>query len=267
LDGSRAAPDTIRLRRITLANALDFAVERNVLEKNPLHEVKVGKAKSTVHEVDRRSVVNPVQARTLLAAVTDRMVAFFALMYFAALRPEEAANLRVFNLAIPEEGWGEIHLDSAAPGVAGEWTDSGTRDEERALKHREQGVGRMVPCSSELTAHLQHHLTTYGTAPDGRLFPGPRGGGRISNTVYGRAWARARQAAFTPEVAAGPLARRPYDLRHAAVSTWLNAGVEATRVAAWAGHSVAVLLRVYAKCLDGGEQLARAKVQQAMTGR
>jgi hypothetical protein len=60
------------------------------------------------------------------------------------------------------------------------------------------------------------------------------------------------------------LAKRPYDLRHAALSTRLNAGVEAARVAEWAGHSVAVLLRVYAKCLDGGEQTAQAKVQQIM---
>lgn len=65
---------------------------------------------------------------------------------------------------------------------------------------------------------------------------------------------------------ASPLAKRLYDLSQAVVSTWLNADVEATRVAAWAGHSVAVLLRVYAKCLDVGEQAARAKVQQAMTG-
>ncbi|ONI92568.1 hypothetical protein ALI22I_03425 [Saccharothrix sp. ALI-22-I] len=50
------------------------------------------------------------------------------------------------------------------------------------------------------------------------------------------------------------------------MSTWLNAGVEATRVAEWAGHSVAVLLRVYAKCLDGGEQTARQRVQDALGG-
>jgi len=88
----------------------------------------------------------------------------------------------------------------------------------------------------------------------------------LPSSVYGRVWAKAREAAFTPAVAASPLAKRPYDLRHAAVSTWLNAGVEATRVAEWAGPSVAVLLRVYAKCLDGGEQAARDKVQQVMTG-
>jgi integrase len=269
LDGKRAAQDTIRLRRITLGNALDFAVERKVLDENPLKEIKVTKVKTIVHEVDRRCVANPIQARTLLRAVDDvnrRLVAFFGLMYFAALRPEEAANLGKPNLALPGEGWGEIFLESAAPEIGAEWTDSRERSEARGLKHREAGTGRTVPCSPELTAILHRHMAAYGTASDGRLFWGTRGGGRLPSSVYGRVWAKAREAAFTPEVVASPLAKRPYDLRHAAVSTWLNAGVEATRVAEWAGHSVAVLLRVYAKCLDGGEQAARAKVQQAMTG-
>ena len=66
------------------------------------------------------------------------------------------------------------------------------------------------------------------------------------------------------EVAASPLARTPYDLRHAAVSTWLNGGVPATTVAEWAGHSVEVLLRIYAKCLDGGDALIRQRVQAAL---
>src|SRR5256886_1447471 len=53
------------------------------------------------------------------------------------------------------------------------------------------------------------------------------------------------QAAFTTSSLAG----RPYDLRHAAVSLWLSAGVSPLRVAERAGHSVEVLLRVYAKRL------------------
>jgi hypothetical protein len=65
-------------------------------------------------------------------------------------------------------------------------------------------------------------------------------GGRTASTVYGQVWANARQRVFTAEVVAGPLAKRPYDLHHAAVSTWLNGGVEATRVAKWAGHRLAV---------------------------
>jgi integrase len=60
--------------------------------------------------------------------------------------------------------------------------------------------------------------------------------------TIGRVWRRARQAAFTAEAAASPLAKTPYDLRHAAVSTWLNGGVPPTTVAEWAGHSVEVFL-------------------------
>jgi hypothetical protein len=35
------------------------------------------------------------------------------------------------------------------------------------------------------------------------------------------------------------------------VSTWLDAGVSLTQVAERAGHSLAVLLQIYAKCLVG----------------
>jgi hypothetical protein len=54
-----------------------------------------------------------------------------------------------------------------------------------------------------------------------------------------------------------------YDLRHARVSTWLNGGVPPARVAEWAGHSVAVLLKVYAKCIDGQDELASRRIEEA----
>ena len=44
--------------------------------------------------------------------------------------------------------------------------------------------------------------------------------------------ARRPQAAFGPELAATVLARRPYDLRHAALSLWLNASGAPAEVAA-----------------------------------
>ena len=69
----------------------------------------------------------------------------------------------------------------------------------------------------------------------------------------------ARQAALTPAEQASPLARRPYDLRHACLSTWLNGGVYPTQVAEWAGHSVDVLLRIYAKCVVGQDDRAIVK--------
>jgi hypothetical protein len=68
---------------------------------------------------------------------------------------------------------------------------------------------------------------------------------------------------LTPAQVVSPLAGRPYDLRHAAVSLWLNAGVPATQVAERAGHSVEVLLRVYAKWLDGGDKVANMRIDAA----
>jgi len=60
------------------------------------------------------------------------------------------------------------------------------------------------------------------------------------------------------------LGRRPYDLRHACLSTWLNGGVAPAQVAEWAGHSVEVLLRTYARCLDGQHDIAKWRIMEAL---
>lgn len=55
----------------------------------------------------------------------------------------------------------------------------------------------------------------------------------VSTTV--RAWTSAPTATTAPEL-------------------WLNAGVPVPEVAKQAGHSVDILLRVYAKCMDGQQE-------------
>jgi integrase len=60
------------------------------------------------------------------------------------------------------------------------------------------------------------------------------------------------------------LGKRPYDLRHACVSTWLAAGVPSTQVAEWAGHSVAVLHQIYAKVIAGQESAALERISTAL---
>ena len=82
-----------------------------------------------------------------------------------------------------------------------------------------------------------------------------------------RVWRQARAAVFTLDVYASPLAKTPYDLRHAAVSTWLNAGISPTQVAEWAGQSPEVLWRNYAKCLAGREAELRRRMEPPYGGR
>ncbi|MEV7964912.1 hypothetical protein AB0O34_02895 [Sphaerisporangium sp. NPDC088356] len=45
---------------------------------------------------------------------------------------------------------------------------------------------------------------------------------------------------------------------------WLNVGVPATEVATRAGHSVDVLLKVYAKCIEGQRARANYKISEAL---
>jgi integrase len=131
------------------------------------------------------------------------------------------------------------------------------------LEHRPASETRSVPIPPELIRILRRHIDTFGTASDGRLFGSDRGN-VVASTAISDVWAEARTRALTPEQVSSPLAGRPYDLRHAAVSLWLNAGVSPQDVAQRAGHSVEVLLRVYAKCLHGGEAIANKRIEAAL---
>lgn len=282
LNGNAAAATTARKHRMILANALDYAVELKLLDSNPVRALK-WKPPRITGEVERRRVVNHAQARALLAAVErqprsgKRLVAFFAVMYYAALRPEEVVNLRRDHIVLPDlvtnpktgrqeepaDGWGEIIVYRAAPFVGRDWTDDGELREVRALKHRADDETRHVPCPPELVSILRSHLAEFTEGPGRRVFYGVRGG-ELPNITYRRSWRMARADALTAEQVDSPLAERPYDLRHACVSTWLNCGVPAAQVAEWAGHSVEVLLRVYAKCIDGEDEVARKRISAAL---
>jgi integrase len=120
-----------------------------------------------------------------------------------------------------------------------------------------------VPIPPPLVRILRTHLASFTEGPDERLFYGVHGG-ELPFITYRRAWKAARKTALTEKEFASPLAARPYDLRHACVSTWLNAGVPAPQVAEWAGHSVDVLLRIYAKCIVGQDQAAKRRITAAL---
>jgi integrase len=213
-----------------------------------------------------------MQARTLFVGVREqgrvgpRMVAFYACLYYAALRPEEAVGIIVpRNLQLPtrDNEWGKFVLDVAEPHAGKHWTDSGENRDSRQLKQRAIGEVRETPCPPPLTTILRAHIDEFGLGPGGRLFVGERNKNELPVLTINRIWRQARTAVFTSEVAASPLAETPYDLRHAAVSTWLNAGISPTQVAEWAGQSPEVLWRNYAKCLDGGESELRRRIELA----
>jgi hypothetical protein len=103
----------------------------------------------------------------------------------------------------------------------------------------------------------------FGCTADGRLFQGARGG-PLSESLYGRIWHRPRAAAIPKDGTGAQPVRRPYDLRHAALSLWLASGAPPAEIAARAGHSVRILLTIYAQCIPGCDQIASQHIDRAL---
>ena len=269
-DGTPFAPTTFASKRPAPTGAVRYAVEIGLLDTNPLDRVRIERPRASTG-VDRRSVLNPDQATAPIEAVRccgssgPRLVAFFAVLYFAGLRPSEALDLRADNCTLPETGWGELTFANSNPYSGAAWTDNGEARQRKELKHRPVNESRTAPACPELVAHLRAHLDEFGTARDGRIFLSV-GGGVPAQGTCDRIWKKAREAVLTPSQVDSPLGKRPYDLRHACLSTWLNAGVHAPLVAQWAGHTVEVLLSTYAKCIYGQEAAARARIAEALGG-
>lgn len=220
-------------------------------------------------------MVNPRQAGELLTALTyvgerdrdrgARLVAFFAVLYYAGARPAEGLALRETDCKLPDAGWGELVLGETRPAAGKRWTDSGEVHDRRGLKHRAPKELRHVPIPPVLVDILRKHPARFATAHDGRLFR-PPSDAVVQSSTYGRVWREARTYALMPHQVGSPLADSAYDLRRACVSLWLNAGVPPTEVAARAGHSVEVLLKVYAKCVDGQRDELNSKIDAALGG-
>jgi integrase len=268
IDGTPAAATTMYRKRAVFYNALGYAVERKLLPTNPIDQVQ-SSPPEVAETIDRRVVASPAQVKRLLAAVRSQgprgahLYAFFTVLYYAGLRPSAAVALRVHNCVLPREGWGRLDLTTSEPRAGQSWTDGGSARDTRGLKHRSADEVRSVPIPPTLVDILHAHMETYSEGSGDRIFRSGRGG-PLQETAYMTVWRIARQAALTPARIASPVARRPYDLRHTCASLMLNAGVPPTEAARRLGHSVAMLLRRYANCIDGQERAANERIARAL---
>jgi hypothetical protein len=169
---------------------------------------------------------------------------------WAAKRENQRRDYEQAAEKLPETEWGLLTFGDSSPAAGKDFTDDGAVHEDRGLKGRPRRAVRKVPIPPELVALLRAHLARFGAAADGRLFRSVNGG-TIQPSTYWQVWRKVRALSLTHDQRATPLMRRPYDLRHAGVTWRLNCGIPAPEVAKWAGHSVEVLTRIYAKCVEG----------------
>jgi hypothetical protein len=191
LTGKAAAGSTQRGKRSVFCNALGYAVEQGHLAANPVDRIQ-WTTPAVAQTVDRRVVVSPVQARTLLAAV----------------RGLSGRGVRESDLHLPRNGWGRIVLAASASPAGTAWTDHGTARQERGLKHRADHETRTILVPPELVKLLRAHIKRYGTTPDGRIFQTARGG-ILQDSGYNEVWGVARKQALPPPSSAPRSAAAP----------------------------------------------------------
>ncbi|MCC3762637.1 tyrosine-type recombinase/integrase [Glycomyces sp. TRM65418] len=270
-NGKKASARHFDKRKGTLAALLKHAVVKGELDDNPLHNPRLAWHRPSDYRgasaVDPREVGTREQVEALIAAVSytwpsgGSYVAFLGCLYYGMMRPEEAAALKLNQCDLPATGWGTVTLSQAATQVGRLWTDTGTSHEVRGLKHRSSKDVRIVPIPPRLVELINTHVDRYGTSRGGTLFRSATGRKVSPGTV----WLLSRQAreyAFGPAERLSNLLKRPYSLRHSGISLRLYAGVPPVQVAAWAGHSVEVLLRIYANVIGGYENRWQGEIDK-----
>ena len=177
---------TVSRKRAIFYNALEYAVELGHLPTNPISAIK-WRAPKLTEAVNPRVVINHGQARALLDAVGRAAAGAGGVLRGHVLRgaaPGRGGGPAQGGLDAPPHGMGRAVPEHVGPAAGRAWSEGGTRREPRQLKHRGVDEVRIVPCPPELTALLHTHLAEHGTAPDGRLFRGTRGG-PLAESVYG----------------------------------------------------------------------------------
>jgi len=184
--GKPFAVNTYRNKKKGLSGAVNYAIEMGRLDTNPLERISTNPPRRNT-TVDRRVVVNPPQARSLIEAVRDhgatgsRLAAFFALLYFAGLRPSEALVLRRSDCVPPARGWGELCFAESVPTrmPGGPMTARPVRaSRSSTARAARAGQSRHVPNSSPTSRPTSRSSAPHPTAGSSSVSTAERSGTR-----------------------------------------------------------------------------------------
>lgn len=231
-------PTAVRRTKAVLQSCLSRAVEQGLIQGNPAQHVRLPRPepKTTVRPL------GPVAVERLRGALSQRDAALVSVLAYVGPRPGEALALR----------WGDI----------GERTILVERsDDDGAIKATKTQRVR----SARLLAPVRADLAAWRLAsgrPDDDALVFPKRGGGAWRTHDWRNWSRVH---FQPTARAlGLDIRRPYDLRHAAVSLALHEGRSVVEVASWLGHSPAMTYNTYAHVVEELRDSPRIDAEEAI---
>jgi integrase len=260
-----AATSVARTRAVVRA-AFTYAHQRRLIEWDPWAPVQAPSLRDR-DKVDPDLVMAPHQIRALAKACADidpRYELFVLIQGMCGLRPGEAVELRRRDFGHRDGRPAFVTARGTHTVVSQRFLAPG-ESRRRPLKGRGERAIRTIPLPPELVTVVERHLAQYVPArADAYAFTTPTGR-RLNMSNFQRSvWAPAREAVFAVN---DPLRKvRRHGLRHAAITSWLNAGVPLKTAQAWSGHKTAsVLLDTYLGVMRGDEEVAVERYQAFLT--
>jgi integrase len=228
---------------IPLRGVFGFHFQGEKALKNPLAGIKNRKRLKKLPDPLTRDERDRILA-DMQAYYDPRIWAYYQFAFYTGMRPEEIIALR----------WSDIDFNAAIARVQRVRTFKGS-ERDGSKTHSERDVDLVTPAFEALEAM--------------RPFTCMKGKDVFENPVTGRPWHDERSQRdhyWKPTLARLKIRkRRPYCTRHTYCTVALMARIRPAYIAAQAGHSLKMLLEVYARWIpedDGGRE--KAALEAAM---
>ncbi len=265
LDGTsrQLAPTSAARTRAVVRGAFTDARKRRLIDWDPWDAVAAIPLKDA-DVVDPDMVMSPAQVKQLAGACGQRhpqWESFILLQGFCGLRPGEAIGLRVKDFAYVDGRPVDVLPRTSHSLVPGQFFDEG-ETRQRPLKGRGPKARRRIPIPRQVTDIVAGHLRSVGRSnSSNRAFTNTAGNAVNLSNFYRDVWRPSRSEVFAPD---DPLSgATPHDLRHSAITVWLNAGVPLKTAQVWSGHKTAsVLLDTYLGVMQGDEAIALQRFEE-----
>lgn len=235
--GKTLAPTTVREVYQELDKCLTAAVHAKYLRDNPCQGISLPK----VEHQDMHFLTHG-QVKALAETIDARYRALVYLLAYGGLRIGEATAL--------------LPTDFDGQSVSVTKTVSEVRGQMLTNTPKTRAGRRTVPLPAFVCEEVSNHLSTY---PGDYLFTGANGGQVRANILRARHFRKAKEAVGMPGL-------RIHDLRHTAVSLWINQGVDLLRIKKWAGHTSATFtLDRYGHLFEDENDAIMLRLNQGIT--
>jgi integrase len=258
VSGLKHGASTVRLAYSVLRGAIKYAIDHEMLLKNPLKRVEIpGKGKR------QANVLEPEEAAKVLKACRAEPGGIFAaFLLWAGCRPNEAAALQWKDV---DMGQGSVIIRRNLIRLKGKAWEFDEPKTDAGVRSFTLPASFMSWLKEHRTAQLQQRMRIGRDWADYDLVFSDEVGEPVSTTRYTKIWRNVLDRAGLPEERKK---MRPYDARHSCATLLLFQRTPTKVVSARLGHaSTAITEDVYSHVLESMQEQATDDLEAAIFGK